>query len=154
VEANFSGEGAIVLELGVAIASGLIHLVVSSPGEVNARRAVMAIQAALDRAEGEFTASVRIKPDVTGREQVDELGIPEFHLRDPPLPDQRMLTESCHGAASSNLGNRIRLAAAAVSVTIHPTRASPRWRVLRRPATALIQPNGSSIRLRMRWLIA
>ncbi len=36
-----------------------------------------------------------------------------------------------------------------------PTRlARPRWRVLRRPAAALIQPNGSSIRLRRRWLTA
>lgn len=33
----------------------------------------------------------------------------------------------------------------------HPTRSRPRNRVFSWPATVLIQPNASSIRLRMRW---
>ena len=56
--------------------------------------------------------------------------------------------------AASSLGRRTRLQAAAVSVNSQPTRAVPRWRVLRRPPTVLIQPKPSSIRLRRRWLVA
>jgi hypothetical protein len=52
------------------------------------------------------------------------------------------------------LGNGIRLQAVAVSVNSRPTRALPRWRVLRSPPTALIQPKLSSSRGRSRWLIA
>jgi hypothetical protein len=39
-------------------------------------------------------------------------------------------------------------------VKLRSTLGRPRNLVLRRPATVLIQPNASSIRLRMRWLLA
>ena len=52
------------------------------------------------------------------------------------------------------LDNPRRLQAAAVSVKDQPTRSVPRWRVLLSPPQVLIQPNPSSIRLRMRWLRA
>jgi hypothetical protein len=46
------------------------------------------------------------------------------------------------------------LQAAAVRVNSQPTRALPRWRVLGRPPTVVIQPKLSSIRWRRRWLAA
>ena len=49
----------------------------------------------------------------------------KFHLRDPPLADHRVLQRR-HDGTPSSFGNRIRLAAVAVRVTIHPTRPSPR----------------------------
>src|SRR6266851_6474480 len=51
-----------------------------------------------------------------------------------------------------SFGSRTKLYAAALSVNIQPTRGVPLWRVLRKPAEDLIQPNTSSIRLRLRWL--
>jgi hypothetical protein len=39
-------------------------------------------------------------------------------------------------------------------VKAQSTRAKPRSLVRRIPATLLIQPNASSMRLRMRWLLA
>ena len=44
------------------------------------------------------------------------------------------------------------LAAAAAKVKAHPTRSTPRSIGRRIPATVFIQPNASSIRLRIRWL--
>jgi len=58
------------------------------------------------------------------------------------------------GASASSLGSRTRLQAATVSANIHPTRSSPRFRVLASPPVVLIQPNPSSMRLRRRWLAA
>ena len=61
---------------------------------------------------------------------------------------------SVHAGAPSSFGSRMRLAAVAVGVSIHAMRPRPRCLVFRKPAVALIQPNGSSVRFRMRWLIA
>jgi len=61
--------------------------------------------------------------------------------------------EQAHSAASS-FGSLIRLQAAAVRAKVQPTRALPRWRVFRSPPLVLIQPNASSMRLRIRWLTA
>lgn len=46
------------------------------------------------------------QPDVARLHQVDEVCIPEFHLSDPPFPDQRMLADVGHRVAPSDLGNR------------------------------------------------
>ena len=51
-------------------------------------------------------------------------------------------------------GNRTRLQAAAVRVKVQPTRSLPRCRALRTPPQVFIQPNASSMRLRIRWLTA
>jgi hypothetical protein len=52
-----------------------------------------------------------------------------------------------------SLGSRVRLQAAA-KVNAHPTRSRPRNFVFSWLAIVLIQPKASSIRLRMRWLMA
>ena len=153
MEAYLACEGAVALKLGVAVAGYFVHFVEACPCEVDAGLAVMTIQSALNGAKYELSASVGGELDLSGAEQVDEVSLPQLHPGNPPLADHRMVV--CrHGVTPSSLGNRIRLAAAAVRVTIQPTRPMPRWRVFRSPAAALIQPNGSSIRLRMRWLMA
>ncbi len=126
----------------------------SLPAQVkrDAGQGVTAVQAALDGAEDELPAAISVELEVTRFEHVDELGDPELHRRDPPFADQGMFAGSGHAALVSSFGSRTRLQAAAVRATIQPTRGSPRWRVLRKPALTLIQPKGSSIRLRMRWL--
>ena len=43
---------------------------------------------------------------------------------------------------------------AMAKVKAHRTRGTPRNRVFLWPATVFVQPNTSSIRLRMRWLTA
>jgi hypothetical protein len=50
-------------------------------------------------------------------------------------------------------GMRTGLQAVAVSTKSHLTGLRPQWRVLRRPPTVLIQPNDSSIRLRLNVLM-
>ncbi len=154
MEADTTGEGAIVFELGLAVAGGLVHLVAAGPGEADAGFCTAAVEAALDGAEDELAAAIGVELEVSGFDQVYELGIPELHGGDPPFADQRMVAGLGHATLVSSFGSRTRLQAAAVRVTIQPTRPRPRWRVLRKPALALIQPNGSSIRLRMRWLTA
>ncbi len=154
MEADLAFEGAVSLKFGIAVAGRLVHVVATGPGEVDVGLTVVAIQAALDGAEDELAAAINVELEVSGFEHIDELGIPELHLGDPPFTDQWVIADFPHAALASSLGNRTRLQAAAVRVTIQPTRAIPRWRVLRKPALALIQPKGSSIRLRMRWLIA
>src|SRR5215208_5350142 len=80
-----------------------------------------------------------------------------------PVADQRGIKESVvaigcldhpapshHAACASSLGKRTRLYAAAAKVKAQPTRSRPRNFVFSCPATVLIQPNASSIRLRMR----
>ena len=54
----------------------------------------------------------------------------------------------------SSFGRRTRLKAAAAKVKAHPTRSVPRNIGRRIPPTVFIQPNASSIRLRIRWLAA
>jgi hypothetical protein len=49
--------------------------------------------------------------------------------------------------------DRTKFYATALKANIQPTRAVPLWRVLRKPAADFIQPNASSIRLRLRWLV-
>jgi hypothetical protein len=77
------------------------------------------------------------------------------HFRRKSAHVGRFFTESGRDhAAASSFGNRIRLHAAAVSVTIQATRLWRLWRVLRMPPHVFIQPKHSSIRLRTRWLMA
>jgi hypothetical protein len=56
-------------------------------------------------------------------------------------------------AVASSLGSRMRSYAAAFSWNIQRTRGKPRCLVCAVPATNLMQPFTSSIRLRMTWLI-
>src|SRR3954449_4284256 len=97
----------------------------------------------------------RSRTDVGGLDQVEIVVIPHIHLADAP----RTLEGLGHGARAPHapapamsLGSRTRLYAAAAKAKAHPTRSRPRNLVLRCPATVLIQPNASSMRLRMRWL--
>src|SRR5690349_1445891 len=96
VEANLAGEGAILVEFSITVAGGLVHLVIAGPDEMNTGFAVAAIQAALDGAEDEVTTAIGVDLDVPGFEHVDELGIPEFHLRNPPFADQGMIADLPH----------------------------------------------------------
>ena len=56
MEADFAGDRTILFEFGVAITAGVVHLVTSLPGEVNAVAAEMAVEPALDGPEGELAA--------------------------------------------------------------------------------------------------
>jgi len=153
VEADFTGKGAIFWEVGVTVAGDLGAFVAAMEGEMRSRFAVPAIETDLDDAEFDV-AIVMVELDVTGSEHIDVVGIPALDLDDAPASQHLGCRSLRHAVFASSLGRRTRLHAAAVSVTIQPTRARPRWRVLRSPAAALIQPNGSSMRLRRIWLIA
>jgi hypothetical protein len=120
--------------------------------EVGTGRAVLAVQSELHSTKFDATA-ITVELDVPRTEHVDVAGVSAFDLDDPPTAEHGGTTRLLHAAFSSNLGRRTRLHAAAVSVTTQPTRDRPRWRVLRNPAADLIQPNGSSMRLRRRWLM-
>jgi hypothetical protein len=63
----------------------------------------------------------------------------------------RRLGRCAHAAFScSSFGNRARLYAVAAKAKDQPTRSIPRNFVRRWPAMVFVQPNASSIRLRMR----
>ena len=51
----------------------------------------VAVEPTLDGSEGELTAAICIELDVAGSREVDELCIPEFQTRDPPLAEQWVL---------------------------------------------------------------
>jgi transposase len=74
MEADLAGEGAIGLELGIAVAAGVVHLVTALPGEVDAFAAGVAVDLALDRTESEFTAAARVEPDVSRPEETAQPG--------------------------------------------------------------------------------
>src|SRR5690349_15227735 len=124
VKADVAGEGAVWGAFGGTRAEGGVHLGIALPGEAYPVRAVAAVEIAVDRTKDELAASLRLEGDVGGLEHVDEVGVPQRHLSDPPSAEQWVLTRG-HQLASS-LGRRIRLQAAAVKVKLHPTRASPR----------------------------
>jgi hypothetical protein len=44
----------------------MVHFVASLPGEVDVVTAEVAVEPALDDAEHEFTATIRIEPDIAG----------------------------------------------------------------------------------------
>ena len=113
------------------------------------------VEPTLDGSEDECTVILAIEHDVGGLDQVEIVVIPHIHLADAPAT----LEGLGHGARAPHdtapamsLGSRTRLYAAAARAKAHPTRSRPRNLVLRCPATVLIQPNASSMRLRMRWL--
>ena len=64
MEADITGDSAIVLKFGIAITTGVIHFVTSFPDEVDAVAAEMAIEPALDGSEGELTTTIRMKLNV------------------------------------------------------------------------------------------
>ena len=45
----------------------------------------------MDGAEDELAATLLIEGDVGGLDQVEEVGVPELHLDDPPLAEQGMI---------------------------------------------------------------
>src|SRR5215217_3667099 len=85
VEADLARKEPIFVEFGITGAADGIHLVEALPGEADAVRAVAAVETALDRAEDELAATLPIEGDVGGLDQIEEVGIPQFHLDDPPL---------------------------------------------------------------------
>jgi len=66
MEADFTGDGAVVLKFGVAVAGGFIHFVEASPCEVDAGLGVAATESAGHCAEAEFTAARIVEGDVAG----------------------------------------------------------------------------------------
>src|SRR4051812_12260489 len=107
VKADFAGERAVWDEFGGARAEGGIHLVIALAGEAYPVRAVAAVEITADRTEDELAASLRLEGDVGGLEHVDEIGVPQLHLGDPP-PSEQWVLAGGHQVASS-LGRRIRL---------------------------------------------
>ena len=55
----------------------------------------------------ELTAALRLGGDAGRLKHVHEVGVPQFHLDDPPPAEQRALAGRHH--APSSLGMRIRL---------------------------------------------
>src|SRR3954452_1989407 len=104
VEADLAREEPILVELGIAGTADGIHLVEALPGEADAGRAVAAVEAALDRAEDEFAAPLRIEADVGGLDQVEEVAVPQRHLDDPPLAQQGMITGGHRSLAGRSAG--------------------------------------------------
>jgi hypothetical protein len=78
MEADLAGEGSIGVELGIAIAAGVVHLIAALPCEVDAVSAGVTVDAALNGTEREFAAAVRVEPDVGGPKDVDERGVPKL----------------------------------------------------------------------------
>ena len=132
---------------------GLGAFVAALEVEMGTVVAERAIEAQLHGAELGLPTGL-IELDVSGADHVDIVGAPSLDFGDPPTAEGVGRTRLGQAAVTRSLGRRIRLQATAVSVTTQPTRANPRCRVLRNPAAVLIQPNGSSMRFRRRWLIA
>src|SRR3954467_6028152 len=104
VEADLAREEPVLVELGITGAGGGIHLVGALPGEADAGRAVAAVEAALDRAEDELAATLRIEADVGGLDQVEEVAVPQRHLDDPPLAEQGVVAGGHQDLAGSSAG--------------------------------------------------
>src|SRR3954454_20606207 len=88
VEAELAHERPVLAELGVAVAAGRVHLVGALPGEAHILGTVAAVEAAMDGAEDELAATLLIEGDVGGLDQVEEVGVSQRHLDDPPLAEQ------------------------------------------------------------------
>ena len=151
VEPEFASDCAVWLEIGVSVPEHFGSLVATVEVEMGSGRAVPALQPDLDCAKLNL-APLAVELDMTRTEHVDIVRIPAFNLGDSPAAEHLGWARRRHATTANSLGRRTRLQAAAVSMTTQPTRAKPRCRVRRNPAAALIQPNGSSIRLRRRWL--
>src|SRR3954452_19914104 len=104
VEADLAHERPLLAELGVAVAAGRVHLVGALPGEVDAVAPVAAVEAAIDRAEYELAATLPIERDVGGLDQVEEVGVPQRHLDDPPPAEQGMIAGGHQDLAGSSAG--------------------------------------------------
>src|ERR1051325_3422336 len=129
------------------------------PGELGTSgtvtRAVAHVQIGFDGEKLQFTAVRAGEGDVRGSEQVDL--VPLVHLGNAPAPGKRSSearSASRHAADPISFGSRTRSYAAAAKVNAQSTLARPLSLVWRRPATLLIQPKASSMRLRIRWLAA
>ena len=130
VEGDFAGDGSVIVEFGGAAAGGLVHLVMAGPSEEDGGWCIFAVEAAGDGSEDELARALRVECDVGGLDQIGEVAVPQLHLDDPPLADQRMGREVAHpDASASSLGRRTRLYAAAAKVKAHPTRPTPLKRV-------------------------
>src|SRR3954447_14998023 len=104
VEADLAREEPVLVELGITGTGGGIHLVGAFPGEADAGRAVAAVEAALNRAEDEFATTLCIEADVGGLDQVEEVAVPQLHLDDPPLAEQRVIAADHQSLARSSAG--------------------------------------------------
>ena len=91
MEADLAREKATLVELSITGAADGIHLVEALPGEADAVWAVAAVETALDRAEDERATPLCIEADGGGLDQVEEVGVPQRHLDDPPLAEQGVI---------------------------------------------------------------
>ena len=107
MKADLARERPVWLEFGGAGAGSRVHLVEAVPGEADPVRAVAAVEITVDRAKDKLTAALGVEGDVGGLEHVHEVGVPQFHLGDPPPAEQWALAGRYH--APSSLGMRIRL---------------------------------------------
>ena len=71
--------------------------------------AVFDVEAGLQRAEGDFAASVRSNEDRRRTAEVEILAIPDVGLDDPPAADELAVHRRSHAGAAMSFGSRVRL---------------------------------------------
>ena len=64
-KADFTFEGAVVLEFGPSVAAGLVHFVVAVPGELDGIAVAAAMDGAGDAIEGELATVLAVEQDVS-----------------------------------------------------------------------------------------
>ena len=82
VEPDLAHQGPALIEFGVTIAAGRVHLVGALPGEAHILGTVAAVEAAIDGAEDKLAATLLIEGDVGGLDQVEKVGVPVERLGD------------------------------------------------------------------------
>src|SRR5215467_3914135 len=108
MEADFAVDGTIIVEFSPSISGDGVHLVGALPGDVGGIGKEGAIETANHASELELTKPASFELDVGGPIHVQVIVVPEPHLDDPPLADQRTLGAAPH-VTSRSLGIRTRL---------------------------------------------
>ena len=76
METDFNVQGSVVTEFGRTIAADLVQFIETLPGKEDDAAGVLAIEAAVDSAEGEFPAPVAVECDVSRFDEVEIVTIP------------------------------------------------------------------------------
>jgi len=129
---------AVVEEFGGPFAIDLVAFVASDPMKADRVACVFDFVTGLRGAKGDF-ASLCSDRQPRRPAEIEVSPVPEVDLDDPPTADQSAVRRGLLAQASGSFGSRAR---------------RPRNLVRSWPATVLIQPKASSIRLRIRWLRA
>ena len=154
VEGQLDLDRAVVRQLGGAVAGDRVAFVEAAPAEENDGLRVLQCAAGGDAAEGKLGPPVAADLEVGRLDPIEVIAVPQIGRDDAPAADQFAVLPGRSYAGASSLGGRTKLSAAAAKVKAQATLGRPLSFVWRSSATVLIQPNASSIRLRMRWLRA